>query len=262
MSHGRVYSKAELYDIAFDFRDVPAECDALLKFADRYSGRAARSFLDLAAGPAAHVCEMAGRGLRSLAVDLTPEMVDLGRRKASEESVTIEYVEADIAAFSIDEPVDLAAILMGSLGTLLDNDSVLAHLGCVADALVPGGIYVIEMSHPREAFGVGEATSDDWVSERDGTTVHMIWGGDNDRFDPITQIDEVTVTLKWKQGEDSGEIIEVAPDHRIVPNELRALVTASGRFEIIAELGGWDPDLPITNQPESWRFILILRRIA
>jgi SAM-dependent methyltransferase len=261
MSHGNVYSKAELYEIAFDFRDVSAECDVLLELARRYSGRSARGFIDLAAGPAAHVREMARRGLRSVAVDLTPEMVELGRRMAREALVDIEYIEADIANFALGEPVDLATILMDSLGVLLDNDTVLAHLHCVADALVPGGIYVVEMAHPRDAFGVGRSTEDDWVTERGGVTVHFAWGLDDDPFDPITQITDVTVTMRWQQGMDRGEITEIAPDRRIVPNELRALVATSGRFEIVAELGAWNPDLPVNNEKESWRFIPILRRL-
>jgi SAM-dependent methyltransferase len=261
MSHHKVYGKAELYDIAFGFRDVPAECDALLEIASRPTGRPARSFLELAAGPAAHAREMASRGLRSVAVDLSPEMVQLGRRLASEALVEFQYLEADMTAFDVDEPVDMAAILMDSLGVLLDNDAVLTHLRCVADALVPGGIYVLELGHPRDAFGVGSSTDNDWVMERDGTTVRMTWGREGDPFDPIRQIDEVTVTVRWQGPEGDGELTEVAAEHRIVPNQLRALVAASGRFEIMAELGALNADLPLSNDTESWRFVPVLRRL-
>ena len=261
MSHSKVYSKADLYEIAFDFRDVPAECDVMMELAGRFSTSLPGSFLELAAGPAAHAREMAGRGLRSVAVDVTPEMVGLGRRLAEGAFVDLDYFEADMAAFTLSEPVELAAILMDSLGVLLDNDSILAHLHCVADALVPGGIYVVEMSHPRSVFGVGVSTQNDWVTERDGTKVHFTWGQDTDRFDPLTQIDEVTVTLKWESPDGSGEIIETLSDHRIVPNQLRALVAASGRFEIVAELGALNPGIPVSNEKESWRFIPILRHL-
>jgi hypothetical protein len=204
---------------------------------------------------------MARRGLRSVAVDVTPEMVQLGLRRALEESVEIEYIEADMTDFAVGEPVDSAAILMDSPSVLLDNQAVLAHLSCVADALVPGGIYVMEMGHPRDAFGVGTSAQSDWVMERDGTTVHTVWGQDDDPFDPITQITDVTVTMGWQRGQDRGEITEVVPDRRFVPNELRALVAASGCVEIVAELGALNPDLPLDNETESWRFIPILRRL-
>ena len=261
MTDGTVYHEAELYDIAFGFRDVPAECGVLLELARTYSGRSPQSFIELAAGPAEHAREMARSGLRSVAVDLTPAMVQLGRRLASEGSVDLEYIEADMAAFSLQEPVDLAAILMDSLTVLLDNEAVLAHLQCVADALSPGAIYVLEMGHPRDAFGVGKSAGNDWVMERDGTTVHTIWGRDDDPFDPITQITDVTVQMSWRRGQDHGEVIEIAQDRCFVPNELRALVTASSRFEIVAELGALDPDLPISNDTASWRYVPVLRRL-
>ena len=117
------------------------------------------------------------------------------------------------------------------------------------------------MSHPRSVFGVGVSTVNDWVTERDGTKVHFTWGQDTDRFDPLTQIDEVTVTLKWESPEGSGEVIETLPDHRIAPNQFRALVAASRRFEIVAELGALNPGIPVSNEKESWRFIPILRRL-
>jgi SAM-dependent methyltransferase len=262
MGYSDVYSRAEFYDIAFDFRDVPAECDVILGLAQRYSGGPPGSFIELAAGPAAHAREMATRGLRSMAVDVTPAMVRLGRQLADEASIDIEYLEADMTSFAIDEPVDVAAILMDSLGVLLDNDAVLSHLNCVADALVPGGIYVLEMSHPRSAFGIKASTQNTWTTDRDGTTVHIAWGKDTDEFDPITQVDEVTVTMQWDGPNSSGEVKEILQDQRIVPNQLRALVTASQRFEIVAELGSFDSNLPVTNEKKSWRFIPVLRRLS
>ncbi len=261
MSHGAVYSNAELYEIAIDFRDVAAECDVLVELARRYSEESPRSFIELAAGPAWHAREMARRGLRSVAVDVTPEMVELGLRRAREESIELDYIDADMSDFTLAEPVDLAAILMDSQSVLLDNDAALAHLRCVAAALRPGGIYVMEMGHPRDAFGVGRSADNDWVMERGGTSVHTVWGRHDDPFDPITQITEVTVTMSWQHGDDQGEVTEVARDRRFVPNELRALVTAAGGFEIVAELGALDADLPVSNAKESWRFVPILRRL-
>jgi hypothetical protein len=117
------------------------------------------------------------------------------------------------------------------------------------------------LGHPRDAFGVGASTDNDWGMERDGTTAHMTWGREGDRFDPLSQIDDVTVTLRWHGPEGDGELTEVAPEHRIVPNQLRALVTASGRFEIAAELGALNADLSVSNEKGSWRYVPVLRRL-
>ena len=145
---------------------------------------------------------------------------------------------------------------------LLDNEAVPAHFDCVADALAPGGVYVLEMQHPRDAFGVGSSADSDWKMERDGATVHMTWGRPDDEFDPITQITQDTVTVAWRRNGESGEVTEVLPNRRYVVNKFRALVAASGRFEIVEELGSLDLGVPFSNAKGSWRHVPILRRLT
>jgi hypothetical protein len=97
--------------------------------------------------------------------------------------------------------------------------------------------------------------------ERDGIRVHTVWGRDTDPFDPTTQVIENTVTFTWETDSDRGEITEILPDRATTPNELRALVAASGQFEIAAEFGSLDVDIPFTNARESWRYVPVLRRL-
>jgi SAM-dependent methyltransferase len=259
--HSEIYGHAELYDIALGFKDVPAECDVLVELARRFGGREPLSFLELAAGPATHAREMAKRRLRSTAIDLSPGMVAYARSRAADEGLDMEVIEADMTDFTIAEPVDVATILMDSLGVLLDNDAVIRHLDCVADALKEGGVYVLEMGHPRDVFKVGKSAENDWEMERDGIRVHTTWGLDTDPFDPTTQIIENTVTFTWEREGEQGEITEILPDRSITPNEMRAVVAASGRFEVVAELGAMNLDVPFGNTKESWRYVPVLRRI-
>ena len=46
-SHDQIYERARCYDIAFGFRDVAAECDALVALATQHLGRAPSSVLSL-----------------------------------------------------------------------------------------------------------------------------------------------------------------------------------------------------------------------
>ena len=81
-SHHRVYERAEIYDIAFDFRDYEAQGNFLLQCHEELRGRPAKSWLELAAGPARHTLEMARRGLSCTALDLSPAMVHYGLKLA------------------------------------------------------------------------------------------------------------------------------------------------------------------------------------
>jgi len=259
MSHSEIYGHAQLYDLAFSFKDVVGDAEAVLAMAAAAGVDQPSSFLELAAGPARDAMEFSRRGLRATAVDNSPGMIRFARDTAAQEGLDITVVEADITDFSIDRSVDIAAIYMDSLGVILDNDGLLRHLDRVADALVAGGVYIIEHGHPRDVFKVGVSAGNDWEIERDGLLLHTRWGREEDVFDPTTQIIEHTVSFTWEHLGERHEVVEIRPDRAITPNELRALVLASGRFEIVAEYGALDPAIPFSNAKDSWRYVPVLR---
>ena len=258
-NHHQIYDRARCYDVAFGSRDVAAECDALVALATQHLGRAPSSVLELAAGPARHAREFARRGLAATALDASPAMLEHASTLATRDGVSLQVACADMIDFTLPKRFDLAVLLMDSASYLLDNDAVLRHLACVARHLVPGGVYVLEMSHPRDAFGVGASNNTHWTSEAEGLRVTMRWGQEGDAFDPVTQIDEVTVTMDWAGDGDSGQVVERSRQRRFTANEVDALVKASGAFEIVA-WGGWlAPPLAFDNAPEARRMIPVLR---
>lgn len=118
------------------------------------------------------------------------------------------------------------------------------------------------MSHPRNSFAVGKSTSTQWASEADGLRVDISWGGEFDAFDPVTQIDEVTVTMSWSGADGEGHLVERARQCRITANEFDALVRCSGQFDIVEWLGSLVPPLPFSNEPAAWRMVPVLRKCA
>ncbi len=261
-SHSHIYHQARCYDVAFGFRNVAAECDTLAGLVARHGGRPVASVLELAAGPARHAREFARRGATATALDAAPAMHGYALARAAEDGVALSAVCADMCNFQIAGHFDLAVLLMDSASYLLDNTTVLRHLHCVAAHLAEGGLYVLEMSHPREAFGVGTSTATQWRSEADGMCVDMQWGAPGDGFDPVTQIDEVTVTMHWSGEGDSGHLVERARQRRFTANEVDALVRAGGDFDIVEWLGSLAPPAPFGNDPAAWRMVPVLRKRA
>ncbi|MBD3232925.1 MAG: methyltransferase domain-containing protein [candidate division Zixibacteria bacterium] len=259
-NHAKIYAKSKYYDIAFDFRDVPRECDFLSDIFSDITGRKPASFLELAAGPAYHTIEFAKGGLQATAMDISPEMVSYGLERAKINRASIEYVNADMIDFQLPGKYDLAALLMDSAGYLLDNESVYRHLISVSDVLNPGGIYVLEMSHPRDVFGVKESTLSDWKMERGDIKVITRWGDLTDNFDPITQVTDVTVRIKYRDGANEGEIINISKERKFTANEFKALVDASGCFRIVAMYGAMDKDIPFDNDLKAWRMVSVLQK--
>jgi len=262
LSHRHIYQHARAYDVAFGFRDIAAECNTLTALALRHAGRPATAVLELAAGPARHAREFARRGAVATALDSMPPMLDYAMERAAHDGVELSAVCADMCDFQLTQRFDLAILLMDSSSYLLDNEAVLRHLACVSRHLTDGGLYVLEMSHPRDVFGTGTSTVSAWTAEEDGLRVEMHWGADGDAFDPIKQVDEVTVTMAWSGPSGSGQLVERARQRRFTANEFDALVGAEGNFDIVEWLGSLETDLPFGNEASASRMVPVLRKKA
>lgn len=259
--HNEFYSFAKYYDIAFDFKNIPKECDFITELSQKYAKAPPRSFIEFAAGPALHAIEFAKRGAFAAAVDLSPEMAAYGLDKATKAGVPLQYDCADMVHYKSVQKFDVAAIVMDSVSYLLTNESVIAHLQSVAGVLNPGGIYVLEMAHPRSVFNIAASTVNDWKVERDGATVKIQWGAPTDVFDPITQTTLTSVRLEYQDGERRGVIEEKAPQRCFTATEWAALVRAAGCFEIVAWYGAMSTAQAFTNDEAAWRMIPVLRKI-
>ena len=259
-SHHRVYSLAHCYDVAFNFRDIGAECDVLAQLAQRHGNGPPRTVLELAAGPARHAREWARRGVAATALDSSLDMCEYALACATRDGVALRAEVADMVDFSLGARFDLALMPMDSSSYLLDNSAALSHLDSVARHLVDGGLYVLEMTHPRSVFGVGTSTGTDWVAEADGLRVHTCWGAAGDAFDPITQIDEVTVTMTWSGPGGEGRLQERARQRRFTANEVDALVRAGGQFEIVDWLGSLAKGTPFSNDVSASFMVPVLRK--
>ncbi len=222
-SHHRVYEQARCYDVAFGFRDIAAEGDTLAALVLRHSGQPVGHMLELAAGPARHAREFARRGAVATALDAAPAMCDYALACATRDGVPLNALRADMCDFRIAQRFELAFLAMDSASYLLDNDAVLRHLQAVAEHLADGGVYVLEMCHPRDTFGVGRSTNSKWVSEANGLRVETQWGAPGDAFDPITQLEEVTVTMAWSGPQGSGQQVQRALQRRFTANAWASL---------------------------------------
>jgi SAM-dependent methyltransferase len=259
--HESFYSFAKYYDIAFDFRDVPKECRFFEAVFAKHSKRAPSSYIEFGAGPASHCLEMAKQMQQVTAVDLSQEMVDYGLRKASNASVQIKYDCADMISYRSPERYDLATLLMSSCSYLLTNEQMIEHLQSVAECLNLGGIYILEMDHPKSVFNITASTVNEWEMQRDGATVKMKWGAAEDKFDPITQITEVSVRLEYEDSEHKGVSLDCAPQRCFTATEFAALVAASQTFEIVEWYGAMDLEISFSNDKKAWRMIPVLRKI-
>ncbi|TDC70895.1 class I SAM-dependent methyltransferase [Actinomadura sp. GC306] len=262
-----IYDHPWVYELACSFRDVPAETGVLLAWAAEHRtgehrpGGPPATVLELAAGPAEHAREFARRGLAATALDLNPEMCAYAAGAAKRQGVELAVVRDDMTRFDLGRRFDLIVTMLDSTSHLMTLDAFVAHLRRAAAHLSPGGLYVMEMSHPRDRLGDEPTVSTGWSVERGGVRADVRWGEPSDRLDPVTQIadDHVTVTVEGR-----GEplvIRDVVPYRFWSATELDAAVRLAGGLAVVAQYGdfGAGEDAVALTDPGAWRMITLLR---
>jgi SAM-dependent methyltransferase len=284
---GKIYSLPALYDLAFGYRNFEQEVDFLLYAHEEHAGFPATSVLELAAGPARHSVEalkLSGEEegaavQRVVALDMSPEMVAYGKELASHEladanTASFSYLEGDMRDFDLDGATfDTAWILLGSLQHMTTNANVMKCFSQIHNSLTAGGTLVIELPHPRETFSMVECTRNGWevpLEDENGDAygeLAIVWGDEDDTFDPITQVRQFSVSMDLSTTDESmvldgsmQSVKEVVPMRQFTAQEISALATCCG-FEVAAMFGALDEEVSVNDDDEAFRLVCVLRKL-
>ena len=106
------------------------------------------SALDLGCGTGV-LCEaLHARGIETLGVDLSREMIDIARQRAPQ----LRYAVADIVSMRLDRRFDLATCTGDAINHIPDLADVGSVFANVHAALNPGGLFVFDLLDPSEAI--------------------------------------------------------------------------------------------------------------
>lgn len=256
--HNKLYKKAEYYDIVFN-RDVSREVDFALSVYKARRGRNAQRVLDMACGPGYHALEFARRGCITSGLDLNQEMVALGERKAQVENLKIAWIAQDFRHFKLPEAVDLIYNSFDGLDALLTNEDIVQHFNAVAENLTDQGIYLIDLSHPRE-FSVIEYHGTQYHGKTDSADVLVNWGTNQPVFDLVKGIAEVEVTVSVTENNKVKVTKDRAFERMLIPQEIELLCQLSGNLKVVAWYGDFDLHIPFDQSDQSKRMIVILEK--
>jgi SAM-dependent methyltransferase len=123
--------------------------------------------LDLGCGFGRHSIELTRRGYRMTALDWSEPFLVVAREKASEAGVEVDFARGDMRAMEFRDEFDGAFLWENTFG-IFDDAGNLAVLRCVAQALKPGGRFLVANNAPR-GFGQPEKTwegdpeRDEWL---------------------------------------------------------------------------------------------------
>lgn len=258
-----LYRKPHLYDVAFGFRDVPAECEGLLELARRHGIARPKSVLELACGPAHHLREFARRGLTCHGIDINKEMLAYARELCHRDGVDVRLERGDMRTFHVSRRFDVVLCLFDSFAQCTTERDAVATLRSAAAALKPGSLLFLEFTHPADYFGKGRTrTVDRWTQHNGDLAVKARFSVT--RLDPVEETFVASLVIEPKSRDDGrrrgGRLAMRWSQRMWLRSGIQYVALASGRFDIVGWYGDVDPRVPLNLQPRAWRMLVVLRR--
>lgn len=285
--------------MAFGYRNYEEEVRFLLSSHEKYStgeniNGDAINILELAAGPARHTItalrNYSSKVSSCTAVDLSSDMIEYSNEIADAElgdsgfggtRDRFNYIHSDMRTLSSSSKslqpgsIDGAWILLGSMQHLLSNDDVISCFSSTSELLREGGTLTIELPHPRETFTMVECTRNGWqvpLEDEEGEEygeLKIIWGDEDDKFDPIRQVRDftvamdLTVSVDMKDQADEADmqsVKEVVPMRLFTFQEIEVMARIAG-FDVETAYGALSDEVDINSEDEAFRLVCILRKV-
>ena len=253
-----LYQRAIYYDIVFN-RDVSREVQFIRDVYCHYTGREMTSMLDIACGPGYHARAAAKMGLRSIGLDLRGEMLQYAETRAKAEGVSVEWIEADMRYLKLADPVDAAVAMFDSIDALQTDDDLIAHFRCMADNLTPGGIYVLEISHPAD-YQYHLYPRIAYYGERDGVEVNLYWATNRAQFDFVTGVAHVEIEIHVNDHGQETVIRDMAEERLFCAGEIRLLARLSGALDTVGWYGDTKLTQPLDHSLKTNRMICVMQK--
>lgn len=222
----KLYASPEIYDVAFGW-DLRLEMDFLESCWATHVEGPVRRILEPACGTGRILRALAERGYDVVGYDRSPEMVSFAARSLG--GLGGKLYRGDMISFRPPGRFDVALNLVNSICYLLEEAEVAAHLERVAEALRPGGIYIVQFSYGEEPPEL--ASFGPWVNRRADVTTELTWRVL--REDPAARRSYQECRIAATSG---GRTVEIVEEHvlRLWTQEAFDRVIAASPFALSA----------------------------
>ena len=226
------YDTPLYYDIIFD-ADTPREADFLEAVWQRHAGPGrGRRVLEPACGSGRLVLELARRGWRVDGFDASQPMLDYARDRLAAAGLRARLWPDRLQDFTAPAAgsYDLAHCLVSTFKYLLTEADARACLQRVADALRPGGLFVLGL-HLSD-YERTQPDHERWVATRDGVEVvcnTRTWPADR-----RTRLENLRTRLRVRREGQTQTQETRWPFRTYDTRQLRALLRAVPELETVA----------------------------
>lgn len=215
-----------------------------------------KSVLDVACGSGRLLLPLAERGYRVCGLDLSREMIEFTRESAAARTLAVELFVAGMNCFETNQKFEAAICMLDSFRYLLTTEDILQHLTCVAKAIVPGGIYVIDFSL-LENFNVLHAERR--KSERKGVKVDVQWR-QFPAYDMINQLIDVEFVVDVDDNGKKVKLVQRDKTRVIFPQEFKTLVRLSNFDFVEWFTDDFNFNIKFPDAERAWWLVSVLKK--
>ena len=152
-----------------------------------------RTAVDLACGTGSVTAILARRGLQTIGVDMSEEMLTVASQKAGDIHPAPWFICQSLQRLQLPRAVDLAVCALDSLDSITDPDDCKEAIRRTYKYLNPGGIFIFDVNTPEKLRAM-----DGQVFLDEDDDVYCVWRGE---FNEDTNICSYGMDLFQRDGE-------------------------------------------------------------
>lgn len=253
---GHLYDYPKYYDLVFG-SDWKAEFDFLQACFQKHAERPIRRLFEPACGTGRLMMRLAKAGFDVAGNDLNPHAVEYCNARLKRGGFTESAVVGDMADFTVARPFDAAFNMINSFRHLPSEAAAESHLRCVAEAVVPGGLYVLGL-HLTPTVGP-RIDEEEWSARRGNLAViSSMWSAEIDMRKRNERVgmtfDIFTPTRQFR--------IEDEMDYRTyTAAQMKKLLAKVPQWEVVSVYDFcYEIDAPVEIGPTTEDIVLVLKR--
>lgn len=210
---------ADSYDRLTNDVDYSAIVDFYWQILER-EGLSPRSAVDLACGTGSVTALLARRGLKTIGVDLSEDMLTQAYDKTADLANRPMFICQDLAQLKLARGVDLAVCALDSLDYITQPEQCARAIRQVYRCLNPGGIFLFDVNTPEKLMAM-----DGQVFLDEDDDVYCVWRGE---FDRQTNICSYGMDLFQRRGKTWERSFEEHREYAYSRQQLTDYLKAAG----------------------------------
>lgn len=244
---------AELYDLFYADKPYADEARFVHDCIREFGPNPARKILELACGTGRHAFELKKFGYEITAMDRSPDMLRVARRRLGENGTT--FISADMRDLQLlCREFDAAVCLFDSIGYLQTDEALHDAFGKIRDHLRTDGVFIFEFWHAPTMLNQYSPTRCRRWKTADGEVVRT----STTTLDPNKRLATVDYAVEEIRNDATRTTFHEQHINRFFSrDEMKALISKAG-FGCLKFFAGFDRSAPITD--DVWHIVAVARK--